>query len=71
MQVPIEAPIEIKKKIAKKLQKNGALKKIERKIKLGMMVAVEEIKSEPKEKSKPHDRVCYILRCINADFLTG
>lgn len=51
MQVPIEAPIEIKKKIAKKLQKSGALKKIERKIKLGMMVAVEEIKSEPNEKS--------------------
>lgn len=51
MQVPIEAPIEIKKKIAKKLQKSGALKRIERKIKLGMMVAVEEIKSEPNEKT--------------------
>ncbi|EAY17492.1 hypothetical protein TVAG_494340 [Trichomonas vaginalis G3] len=51
MNVPIEAPIEIKKKIAKKLQKSGALKRIERKIKLGMMVAVEEIKSEPTEKT--------------------
>ena len=49
MQVPIEAPLEIKKKIARRLQKSGALKKIERKIKLGMMVAVEEIKSDPKE----------------------
>lgn len=49
--VPIDAPLEVKKKIAKRLQKKGALKKIERKIKLGMMVAVEEIRSDPSEKT--------------------
>lgn len=48
MEVPIEAPREIKKAIAKRLQKSGALKRIERKIKLGMMVAVEEIREDPK-----------------------
>lgn len=50
MEIPIEAPHEIKKKIAKRLQKNGALKRIERKIKLGMMVAVEEIREDPQQK---------------------
>lgn len=48
MEVPIEAPREIKRAIAKHLQKSGALKRIERKIKLGMMVAVEEIREDPK-----------------------
>ncbi|OHT03697.1 hypothetical protein TRFO_28831 [Tritrichomonas foetus] len=50
LDVPIEAPIEIKKKIAKKLQRSGVLKRIERKIKLGMMVAIEEIQEDPKAK---------------------
>ena len=49
MQVPIEAPKEIKRQIAKKLQKNGSLKRIETKIKLGMMVSVEEIKENEKK----------------------
>ena len=48
MEVPIEAPREIKKAIAKRLQKTGVLKRIERKIKLGMLVAVEEIREDPK-----------------------
>lgn len=48
MEVPINAPREIKKAIAKRLQKNGALKVIERRIKLGMLVAVEEIREDPK-----------------------
>ena len=48
MEVPIEAPREIKKAVAKRLQKSGALRRIERKIKLGMLVAVEEIREDPK-----------------------
>jgi hypothetical protein len=47
VEIAIEAPIEIKKPIARKLQKSGALKKIERKIKLGMMVAIEELREDP------------------------
>lgn len=48
MEVPIEAPREIKKAIAKRLQKTGVLKRVERKIKLGMLVAVEELREDPK-----------------------
>ena len=55
MEVPIEAPLEIKKKIAKSLQKSGALKRIERKIKMGMMVAIEELRDpEPNPKVLEH-----------------
>jgi hypothetical protein len=41
---PVEAPLQIRKAIEKRLQKRGVLKQIERKIKLGMMVAVEELR---------------------------
>lgn len=51
MQIPIDAPLEIKKKIARRLQKNGSLKNIETKIKLGMMVAVEELRENKDEKT--------------------
>jgi hypothetical protein len=47
MEVPIEAPLAIKKGIAKRLQRSGALKRVEHKIKLGMMVAVEELREDP------------------------
>jgi hypothetical protein len=49
MEVPIEAPIHVKKDIARKLQKSGVLRRIEMKIKLGMLVAVEEIREDPKQ----------------------
>jgi hypothetical protein len=49
LEVPIEAPTHVKKDIARKLQKSGALRRIETKIKLGMMVAVEEIREDPKQ----------------------
>lgn len=47
MQLPIEVPKELQKKLAKNLQTSGFLKKIERKIKIGMMVALEEIREDP------------------------
>jgi hypothetical protein len=51
MEIPIEAPVNVKRDIARKLQRSGALRRIETKIKLGMMVAVEEIREPPKDKS--------------------
>jgi hypothetical protein len=49
MEIPIEAPVHVKKDIARKLQKSGVLRRIEMKIKLGMLVAVEEIREDPKQ----------------------
>ncbi|OHT14611.1 hypothetical protein TRFO_42945 [Tritrichomonas foetus] len=47
MEIPIDAPLEIKHKIAKKIQKNGSLRHVERKIKMGMMIAVQELRENP------------------------
>jgi hypothetical protein len=71
MEIPIEAPVEIKRAIAKRLQKSGALKRIERKIKLGMMVAVEEIREDPKapgnlERRRFRDASVHELRGLQA-----
>jgi hypothetical protein len=46
MEAVIDVPPPIRKNVAKRLQKSGALKRIERKIKLGMMVAAEEIRED-------------------------
>jgi hypothetical protein len=71
MEVPIEAPLPIKKGIAKRLQRSGALKRIERKIKLGMMVAVEELREDPNspghlERKKFMNASPYELRALEA-----
>jgi hypothetical protein len=49
MEVPIDCPVPIKKDIARKLQSNGSLRRIEKKIQLAMMVAVEEIRDDPQK----------------------
>jgi hypothetical protein len=43
----IDPSLPIKKAIDKRLQKRGVLTRIERKIKLGMMVAFEELRENP------------------------
>ena len=42
----IDVTDKIKPKIMQKITQNGTLKSIKRKVKIGMMIAVEEIKNE-------------------------
>lgn len=51
MEFQIDVPDEIKPKIMQKITQNGTLKSIKRKVKIGMMIAVEEIKNESESES--------------------
>jgi hypothetical protein len=51
MEITINAPLHIKKAIARKIQRSGTLQRIERKIKLGIMIAVEELRENPRQPS--------------------
>ena len=52
VEVPFDAPVEIKKKIAKQNKRKGALSSIERKIKLGLLISIEELREDPNGESK-------------------
>jgi hypothetical protein len=47
MELPLDAPVALKRGITRHLKRNGALRRIEIKVKLGMRVAVEEIRTDP------------------------
>ena len=73
MEIPIEAPNEVKRRIARKIEENGVLKRVERKIKMGMMIAVQELRENPQshgnlERKPFKDANPYELKALQAIF---
>ena len=51
MEFEIDIPEEIKPNLIERLNQNGALKSVNRKVKMGMMVAIQEIRENRQSQS--------------------
>lgn len=49
MQIPIDVPPEIQDQVIEKLQDNGVIPRLERKVQLGINIAIQELENQTKE----------------------